>query len=594
MEFAPIAALYLDAGFGIALLIGATAFLVIRLYARAVTHESQRAALSMPSSGPAGPAPRSPLPASGPLEIVVDTLENEFPRAPSSTTFQHAARAFDRAASSYVIAGAAHAVACTALLFYSGFYSPPRTASLLIVWACYAAVFWAWFFSTFFALGLFYGPDRRVRVRLAVGYIAMLPLLGILLFIAGAPRLPFSDVPMIPPDVGPLMLSFARSVTGEAVTAETVSFSPLTQPTFFFTLSAMPFLVPVIAYNRFVRGTVGPLFITFALLMILGPFVILDLVIVTVPRPAIRQVLGDAPFRALMAICFIAAMVVAALVLLWIVGRYRQRKLSDQTFAFDALWLCVSVWVCVYLMGDVPRFVYLAGLLPFVLYKLVLWCGLRHFVLSPRPLPNARLLFLRVFGSARRSEQLFDLLAARWRYAGSVQLISSGDMARSRFEPDEFFDFVAGRFKTRYIENSADLAQRLAEIESGPDPDGRYRVHEFFCRADAWQLTVTELMRRSELVAMDLRGFTSERRGCIFELGALIDRLPLNRVVLLIDRTTEVALLRQTLESLWAGMDPASPNRNVAAGRVRMIDLTRGYPRAVRRLMQIGDGALAT
>jgi hypothetical protein len=592
VELAPLAALYLDAGFGISLLIGAAAFVVMRLYTRAVMRESERAAAAAGSQGGPAPAARASVPAAGPLEIAVERLETEVPAAPRSETFRHADRVFRRAAWCYAIAGVVHAASSTALLFYFGFYSPPRAAPL-IVWGCYAAVFWAWFFATFFALGLFYGPDRRVRTLLVAGYVAMLPLLGILLLLAGAPRLPFSDIPMVPPDIGPLMLSFARSVTGKAVTEQTVSFSPLTQPTFFFTLSAMPFLIPVIAYNRFIRGTVGPLFITFALLVILGPFVVLDLVIVTVPRSTIKSLFGNAPFRPVMAICFIAAVVLAALVVRWIVGQYRQKKLSDQTFLFDALWLSVSVWVCVYLMGNVPRFAYLVGLLPFVLYKLVLWYGLRKFVVSVRPLRNARLLFLRVFRSARRSEKLFDLLAARWRYAGSVQLISSGDIARSRFEPDEFLDFIAGRLKTRYIENSADLAQRLAEIDSGPDPDGRYRVHEFFCRADAWQQTVTELMRRTELVAMDLRGFTSERRGCIFELGALIDHLPLERVVLLIDRTTDLPLLTQTLQSLWAGMAPGSPNRRAAAGHVKAIDLTRSYPRAVRRLMQIGDAALA-
>jgi hypothetical protein len=51
-------------------------------------------------------------------------------------------------------------------------------------------------------------------------------------------------------------------------------------------------------------------------------------------------------------------------------------------------------------------------------------------------LRKARLLFLRVFGSPTRSEKLFDLLAARWRYAGSIELIGATDVARGRFEPD--------------------------------------------------------------------------------------------------------------------------------------------------------------
>jgi hypothetical protein len=72
-----------------------------------------------------------------------------------------------------------------------------------------------------------------------------------------------------------------------------------------------------------------------------------------------------------------------------------------------------------------------------------------------------------------------------------------------------------------------------------------------------------------------------------------MDHLPLERVVLLIDRSTDRALLTQTLESVWAGMNPGPPNRQAAAGRVSVIDLTRGYPRAVRRLMQIGEEVLA-
>jgi hypothetical protein len=58
---------------------------------------------------------------------------------------------------------------------------------------------------------------------------------------------------------------------------------------------------------------------------------------------------------------------------------------------------------------------------------------------------------------------------------------------------------------------------------------------------------------------MDLRPFTAERKGCIFELGALIDEVPLNRVVLLIDQTTDEPLLRQTLADLWRKLNTQSP-----------------------------------
>ena len=146
-----------------------------------------------------------------------------------------------------------------------------------------------------------------------------------------------------------------------------------------------------------------------------------------------------------MAISITLSAIVACFGLLWVARRYRRMQLSDQTFLFDALWLSVSFWVSVYLMGTDAPLCYLLGLLPFVFYKITVWYGLKRLVKGAKLLSKARLLFLRVFGSSNRSEKLFDLLAARWRYAGSIHLISATDVARARFEPDEFLDFLSGR-----------------------------------------------------------------------------------------------------------------------------------------------------
>jgi hypothetical protein len=245
-------------------------------------------------------------------------------------------------------------------------------------------------------------------------------------------------------------------------------------------------------------------------------------------------------------------------------------------------------------MGGDYRFSYLMGLLPFALYKITVGLGSNRIAARAQRLPKGRLLFLRVFGPSTRSEKLFDLLAARWRYAGDIRLIGATDIVRSRFEPDEFLDFLAGRLAKGYISTVADLDRRVADRDLRTDPDGRYRVDEFFCRADMWQPTVIRLMEQSHVVAMDLRGFTSERQGAIFELGALIDNVPLRRFALLVDRTTDEPLLRQTLADLWRKMSPRSPNASSGPARLRIIDLACGYPAAVRRLLQLGDEILAS
>jgi hypothetical protein len=100
-------------------------------------------------------------------------------------------------------------------------------------------------------------------------------------------------------------------------------------------------------------------------------------------------------------------------------------------------------------------------------------------------------------------------------------------------------------------------------------------------------------MAQSDLVAMDLRAFTSERYGSIFEIRTLIDNVSLARLALLIDQTTDMPFLRQTLADLWRNMNPQSPNAHGGIARVRMIDLACGYPTAVHHMLHIGDELFA-
>ena len=582
---------------GAALIVSTAAFIVMRLYVRRVFRESQRSSALFQAAPTVGGTRPALLPPMGPLELQRESHMNSASPAPArSPTFQHAECAFRRAVRVYALGGSVHAATSVSLLFLFGSYPFPSRLSRLTLLGCYAAVFWSWSFITMIALALFWGPDRRIRGLLVLAYLGVLPAMGLVLQLAGAPALPFADVGLMPRETAARLLALASAATGRLVAAETVTFSPLSQPLLFWSLAGAPILLPFLTFNRPVRGTVGPLFINLALMMLLTTLGIMDSVLYTAPgnwlARHVKRVFGGSTFEVLVVASVALSGVVAWFGLLWIAHRYRRMQLSDQTFLFDALWLAVSIWICVYLMdADIP-FVYFLGLLPFALYKMTVGYGLKRLPARAASRPVARLLFLRVFGSPSRSEKLFDLLAARWRYAGSIQLISATDVARGSFEPDEFLDFISGRLAGSFISRGVDTDRRLEGLHNRPDPDGRYRVNEFFCRVDTWQQTVRKLMAQSELVVMDVRAFTSGRRGAIFELGALIDEVPLHRVVLLIDHTTDEPLLRRTLEDLWRRMEPESPNAHGGTGRLRIIDLGCGYPAAVRRLMQLGDEVL--
>lgn len=147
--------------------------------------------------------------------------------------------------------------------------------------------------------------------------------------------------------------------------------------------------------------------------------------------------------------------------------------------------------------------------------------------------------------------------------------------------------FLTGRLKRRFIKDARDGARRVESLDSLPDPDGRYRVNEFFCHADVWDETVAELTRRSDAVLMDLRGFTSKNRGCVYELYHLVNAIPVNQLVIVVNGQTDVDFLRRAFESAWAAMGARSPNRDLPSPALRLLHIRRQNSRAVQRLLSM-------
>jgi hypothetical protein len=86
---------------------------------------------------------------------------------------------------------------------------------------------------------------------------------------------------------------------------------------------------------------------------------------------------------------------------------------------------------------------------------------------------------------------------------------------------------------------------------------------------------------------MDLRGFRPENAGCLYEIGALLDAVPLARVVFLIDGTTDEPFLRAALDRLWQTVHADSPNLRIAAPEVRLFVAPRGTPREIDALLRL-------
>ncbi len=534
---------------GLTLVLGAV---LVRLYRRAVDR-----AMRVPGQ-PAPDPPRMRAAAPPPLEFQIADAS-----APdgAGTLSRAARRRFAWAAAVYAGAGLAHAAVATVLLFlFAGLdFYPWRTA----------VVFWALAWPVVLVLNLASGPDRRWQLASVGGYFMVLALLSLGVAASGVQ-------PMV---IGGLSLP------------------AVAQPLMLWLIKAAPGIFLLVFLNRRIRS-IGPLLLVMMLVAALGAhagFLAMHLSGVQrlLVEVALATGIGIATlFAAIQLAGFALFMVPGWAVAAWLRRRYRAKRISDQMITFDAVWLLMTLVECSALATEQGGFGW-AGLLAFAAYRLVVGLGLRPLHRAALSEPPARLLLLRVFGAQRQSERLFDLLGARWRYRGSLQLIAGTDLATTTIEPHEFLDFLSGRLARNFIHGPADLERRLAELDLAPDPDGRFRINEFFCDAGNWQAAVARLMGASDLVVMDLRGFSEQNRGCIFELQALIDSVPIERLIVLIDRASDLDPLRPILRGLWQQMSAASPNARAERARLRLLPVDGDPAAAVRRLLALGDRTLA-
>ena len=97
------------------------------------------------------------------------------------------------------------------------------------------------------------------------------------------------------------------------------------------------------------------------------------------------------------------------------------------------------------------------------------------------------------------------------------------------------------------------------------DPDGRFRIGEFFCFDNTWRPALRSLVERARVVLMDLRGFTKANAGCVFELEQLKALGAAGRCVFVMDSTTDRALVETSL-GLLRRIGAASLDHDEARG----------------------------
>lgn len=219
----------------------------------------------------------------------------------------------------------------------------------------------------------------------------------------------------------------------------------------------------------------------------------------------------------------------------WLARAYREKLFSEAIYLYAGYWLVCLLTYALPSSGSL-------GLTSFATLGAWLWIPIGLRLASPLLKPDGAapvLLVLRVFRRDAEVESLFDQVIEAWRYTGSVALIAGTDLASRTLEPDDLFAYMEGSIAQRFIKDDTMLKNQLAQLDTAPDADGRYRVNDFYCFDTTWQNVLMALIGRADRVLMDLRGLSENNRGCLFELKALGEANHLTKIVLLTDGDTD-------------------------------------------------------
>jgi len=180
-----------------------------------------------------------------------------------------------------------------------------------------------------------------------------------------------------------------------------------------------------------------------------------------------------------------------------------------------------------------------------------------------------QLLALRVFGSPHLAD--FLDLTNEWQWIG-VRLRLDGP-GTTGHKLRDLVNFASGRLDKSIVEDEAELTAALADFRQRPDTRLRFPLNSVQCNNAIWKAAVDRLLDRTDAVVMDLASLGSQNQGVAYELGRLFAGIDLARIVLLIDDSTDQAVLREVVANAWAAMPAESPNATSSNPSLRVFDM---------------------
>ncbi len=183
--------------------------------------------------------------------------------------------------------------------------------------------------------------------------------------------------------------------------------------------------------------------------------------------------------------------------------------------------------------------------------------------------PPFNLLLLRVFGG----RDLYNFLShtGHWNLVGTINNLDGFDTVGHKF--GDITNYIKGRVQDSIIEDDEELNEALKKFSKIPiGSDLSFPQNSIQCTNDTWKKAIHQLMDEADVVIIDLSGLSEKNQGVAYELNKLFNEKSITKILMVIDHTTDLAILQNLLHKAWEQMPESSPNKRTALNTIRLFD----------------------
>ena len=128
-----------------------------------------------------------------------------------------------------------------------------------------------------------------------------------------------------------------------------------------------------------------------------------------------------------------------------------------------------------------------------------------------------------------------------------------------------------------FAKDEHDIKYKIQKLVNKPrKSDLTFKNLPMYCHDNTWKIAVVEFIKTCNVILMDLRGYSEQRKGCEYEVDLILDSIESKYIVFLVDNENDKDLVKNLIIDRWEYLSINSPNLNLKKPEIKIYNSLDG------------------